>query len=114
MKLVGYLFALFLAYVICYLIYVVILQFIETTKQHKIFKKQTKLIEKTIEHELTKLINGESTINFEQDEDDSIYDKSDEELLEDWNDLWGGNPPCELDLKTIREEERKEREKKGE
>ena len=39
-----------------------------------------------------------------------MYDKSDEELLQEWNDLWGGNPPCELDLDAIREEERREKE----
>jgi hypothetical protein len=53
-------------------------------------------------------LNGINTCD-----DDSTYDKTDEELLEDWNNLWGGNPPCELNIKAIREEEKRERENKN-
>lgn len=63
---------------------------------------------------LDTLINSVTTQVVVDDNDDNVYDKTDEELIEDWNNLWGGNPPCELDIQAIREEERKEREKKGE
>ena len=110
---IGFLFKVAIGYGLCYIIYKTTVKFKEQIKAHELQMQVLKSIEDMyidaiINDTINKPITPVSTDDIEP------YDKTDEELIEDWNNLWGGNPPCELDVKAIREEERKEREKKGE
>ena len=102
MDILLFLFRVAVGFGLCYIIYKITIKFQEAIKTHEVYMTCLKTLES-----LSEDVPEPST-------DDSMYDKSDEELIEDWNNLWGGNPPCELDLDAIREEERKEKEKKGE
>lgn len=98
MDILLFLFRVMVGFGLCYIIYKIIIKFQEAIKAHEVYMTCLNAIEN-----LSEVVQEPST-------DDSMYDKSDEELIEDWNNLWGGNPPCELDLDAIREEERKEKE----
>lgn len=99
MKLLLFLFIVTIGYGLCYIIYKTIIKFQEAIKTHEVYITCLNAIKDCVE-----------TIQEKPQDNDSMYDKSDEELLQEWDDLWGGNPPCELDLDAIREEERRERE----
>ena len=99
MDLLLFLFRVAIGFGLCYIIYKIIIKFQEAIKAHEVYMICLNAIQDCTE------ITQEKP-----QDDDSIYDKSDEELIEDWNNLWGGNPPCELDIKAIREEERREKE----
>ena len=97
-------------YGICAVIYRIVIYFNASIRIQKKYDEYMKILD----DELNKLINNSHYISLNNiDNNERDYDKTDEELLEDWNNLWGGNPPCELDIKAIREEEKRERDKEN-
>ena len=112
MEAIKILFIILVLFFLCAAIYAVLSWFKRTVKTNILYDKY---IEK-LDNEYNQLLdtiektnNDCTVISTVKTDDDTMYDKTDEELLEDWNNLWGGNPPCELDLKAIREEEKRER-----
>lgn len=96
---------------LCYLIYKTLTAFIFEIKRSELLNKYLKKLDEKYEQMLnTEFVVPSLNVKVNDYDTDSTLDKSDEELLKEWNDLWGGNPPCELDLKAIREEEKRERE----
>ncbi len=103
MDVILFLLKVAITYGLCYIIYKIFVKFKELVKTHELYMRGYDLLNSA-------MTNTPSEQKLKQFDDDDMYDKSDEELLKEWDDLWDGNPPCELDLDTIREEERREKE----
>jgi len=107
---------IFISLLLVTLIYGVLVLFKVIYEKHMIVNKYLKALSDNFQKTIDDLNNIQTTYTMMENQDiddDELYDKTDEELLEDWNNLWGGNPPCELDIKAIREEEKREREREN-
>ena len=120
MEVIKILFIILIAFGICVLIYMLLSVFTREVKKNMLYDKLLRDIDIKYHQLLDNLFTNDGNddecsilLNVNPTQNDNMYDKSDEELLQEWNDLWCGNPPCELDLKAIREEERKEKEEQN-